>query len=257
MQKLLELVVFVNFAVDFLLLLAVNRLCGFPAGGKRAAAASALGGGYAGACLLPGFSFLGSTLWRLVSLGLMGSIAFGWSRSAARRTVVFVLLILALGGMTLGRSGGFFRVLMAAVLLCAMCMLGFRGSVGQRQYVPVRLQYREKQLQLLALLDTGNALHDPVSGEAVTVIGARAAQRLTGLTPDQLAQPVQTLSQMPLPGLRLLPYRAVGSGGMLLVLRLDGVWIHGKPAGRLVAFAPTGLDEEGTYQALTGGCYDG
>lgn len=244
--------VILNFLVDLLLLLGTNRLCGYPAGWPRCALAAALGSAHGAACLVTRLSFLGGTLWRAVCLGLMGSIAFGWSWGALRRCAVFVLLTLAMGGAAQYTGGAGLAGAAAAVFL--MGCLGFRGAAGQRQYVPVRLCHRGKTAQLLALRDTGNMLRDSVTGEPVLVLDGRCAQRLTGLTAEQIASPVETVAQRALPGLRLMPYRAVGkSGGMLLALRLDSVEIGGKPAGRLVAFAPEGLDEEGTYQALAGG----
>ena len=62
MTVYLDLVVILNFGVDFLLLIGTNRLCGYPMKPGKAAFAAALGGLYAGCCVLPGFSFLGNTL---------------------------------------------------------------------------------------------------------------------------------------------------------------------------------------------------
>ena len=59
MDIYLDLAVILNFIVDFLLLLGTNRLAGFPLDARRCALAAALGGVYGGACLIPGFSFLG------------------------------------------------------------------------------------------------------------------------------------------------------------------------------------------------------
>lgn len=255
MRIYLDLVAVLNFLVDGLLLLGTNRLCGFPPGIKRCALASAVGSVYAAGCMLPGFGFLGNTFWRLVCLAAMGVIAFGWSISALRRTLVFVLLAMALGGIALGIGGGSFAaLLLGAVLVWLLCTAGFRGGIGQRSFAAVRLSYRGKTMELTALRDTGNTLRDPVSGEAVLVLGADAAKNLVGLDSGMLASPVETLVSRKIPGLRLLPYRTVGQGnGMLLALRLDSVRIDGKPAGTLVAFAPRGLDSEGSYQALAGG----
>lgn len=255
MRIYVDLVFGLNFCVDFLLLMGTNRLCGFPVSWKRCALAGALGGVYAAVCLVPEVSFLGNTLWRVVFLGLMGAAAYGFSFSAGRRILVFVLLTMALGGFAAGLGKNDLLTLTAAAGgVFLLCFLGFRNGVGQRLYVPVRLRCDGKQLQLLALRDTGNTLRDPVSGESVLVLGADAAQRLTGLTRQQLASPVETLASGCRKGLRLLPYRAVGqAGGMLLALRMDSVVINGKNAGTLVAFAPEGLDMEGTYQALVGG----
>jgi hypothetical protein len=77
------------------------------------------------------------------------------------------------------------------------------------------------------------------------------ARQLTGLTLTQLQKPAENIGS--LPGLRLIPYRAVGqSSGLLLALRLPcviGTW----KGNSLVAFAPEGLSPDGAYQALTGG----
>ena len=119
----LDLVVALNFAVDLLLILGTNRLAGFPPGISRAAAAAALGAVYAGTCLLPGFSFLGHICWRLVCLGLMGLIAFGMNPSAWKRSGIFALLSMAMGGVALSMGRSEFPVVIlsaAANFLIAM-----------------------------------------------------------------------------------------------------------------------------------------
>lgn len=255
MTVYVDLVMLLNFLVDFLLLMGTNSLCGRPPGWKRAALAAALGGVYGGACLLPGFHFLGNTLWRLVSLALISGIAFGFSVSGLRRGIVFVLLSMALGGIALGLgSSGVVSLIAAAAGVFLMCFLGFRNKLGAASYVPVELRYGGKSVQLTALCDTGNTLRDPVTGKPVLVVGAQIAQQLLGLTPQQLQSPAAAVTEAPLPGLRLIPYRAVGQpGGLLLALRLPQVRIGTWKGSSLVAFAPDGLSADGEYQALTGG----
>lgn len=255
MTVYLDLVILLNFAVDFLLLLGTNSLCGHPPGWKRSALAAALGSLYGGACLLPGFHFLGNSLWRIVSLLLISGIAFGFCVSGLRRGVVFVLLSMALGGMAMGFGNTHAAMLLAAAGgLFFMCCFGFRGRVGRNCFVPVELRYAGKSLHLTALHDTGNTLRDPVTGRPVLVVGAEIAQQLLGLTPQQLESPVSAVSDRTLPGLRLIPYRAVGqSGGLLLALRLQNVKIGAWTGSSLVAFSPNVLSREGEYQALTGG----
>jgi stage II sporulation protein GA (sporulation sigma-E factor processing peptidase) len=105
---------------------------------------------------------------------------------------------------------------------------------------------------LTALQDTGNTLRDPITGRQVLVVGADVAQKLTGLTVQQLKKPVENVGL--LPGLRLIPYRAVGQeAGLLLALKLPQVKIGTWQGNSLVAFAPEGLSPDGAYQALTGG----
>lgn len=251
----LDVVMLLNFVVDFLLLLGTNRLCGFPYGAGKAALAAALGGLYAGICLLPGYRFLGDILWRCVCLCGMGMIAFGWSWSALRRCTVFLLLSMALGGIALGLGNGeFMSLILSSGAVCLMCAVGFRGYVGGREYVPVVLEYKKKKISLMALRDTGNTLTDPITGQSVLITGPVVAQSLLGLSIAQLHDPVGTLASGAISGLRLIPYRSVGqSNGMLLALRLEVVRIGKWQGSKLVAFSPEGLDSEGTYQALTGG----
>lgn len=253
MKLYLDLAVLLNFSVDFLLLVGTNRIAGYPWGWKKCLLGAAVGGLYGGLCLVPGFSFLGGTVWRVVFLGLMGGLAYGFHPTALRRILLTVLLSLALGGAVMGLGNrGFFAVPAVAGLVALACGLGFRN--GGQELVEVELRRGEKQVRLLALRDTGNTLTDPVTGKSVLVADAQSAETLLGLTPAQLADPIGTLASGILPGLRLIPYRAVGvADGMLLAIRLEEVRIGKRKGEGLVAFAPEGLGGNGTYRALTGG----
>ena len=112
-------------------------------------------------------------------------------------------------------------------------------------------------MQLTALRDSGNTLSDPFSGQGVLVAQYDTAERLLPICRDQLRDPGKALealhAQAPAVKCRLIPYRAVGAGGLLLAVQCDQVTIGGKPAGPLVAFAPDRLSAAGEYEALTGG----
>lgn len=254
MTLYLDLVMVLNFLVDFLLLLATNRLSGFPAEGKRCAAAAVLGSVYGGACLLPDFRFLGSLLWRGIFLGLMALIAFGMNRSALKRMGVFLLLSMALGGLAVSFGRGSWPpLLLSAGGLWLLCRTAFGDTVGGREYVPLELTHGDSSMTLTALRDSGNTLRDPVTGEQVLVLSAEAARQLTGLTPEQLRHPLETLAQRPVPGLRLIPYKTVGASGFLLGLRLESAKIGTRRQSVVAAFAPEGLGRGGMVHALAGG----
>jgi len=257
MEIYLDLVILLNFLVDFFLLKGANRLAGFPDITGRIVFAACVGGIYGGICLLPGFRFLGSFLWRITALAVISLIAYGWGMGTLRRGILFLLLSMAMGGIAIGLgNGSFLGVAGAAAAVGAMCVLGFRGKVFGREYVPVELAYGGKSLRLLALRDTGNTLTDPVTGQSVLVIDAKAAEHLLGLSASQLGDPIEAVRAAVIPGLRLLPYRSIGkSAGMLVALRLEKVRIGEWEGSALVAFAPHELDGEGTYQALTGGLF--
>ena len=255
MTVYLDLVVLLNFLVDFLLLLGTNRLSGFPPGICRLLPAAALGAIYSGLCMLPGFRFMGSFLWRMVCLALMAGIAFGWNRSAWKRTGVFLLLSMSLGGVALSfGKPGFFALVFAAIGIRLLCTVAFGEGVGGREYVSVKLSYADRTESVIALHDTGNHLRDPVTGESVLVISGVVAEKLVGLTQDQLRNPMETILHRPIPGLRLIPYRCVGnSSGMMLAMHFDNCSFDGETKPTLVAFAPEGLGRGDVYQALTGG----
>lgn len=246
-------VVLINSLVDLLLILGTNRLTGHPMRGFRAVSAALAGGIYGGLCLLPGFGFLGGTFWHLVSLVLMAGIAFGCQRHFLQRTLIFVLLSMALGGIVLGLGEGSLGMLLLAVgvllLVCFLCT----GQVRRRDFSRLELRLGERVWRITALQDTGNLLTDPVTGQSVTVVGYRIAREMLGLSEDALANPVGILEKGEHPGLRLIPYRSLGQRcGLLAALPLDEVRIDGKTAGRLVAFSPELRGQEG-FEALTGG----
>lgn len=256
MTVYLDLVIILNFLVDFLLILGTNRLSGFPLGMKRAAAAATVGAAYAGGCVIPGFSFLGSSFWRLVSLGLMSVVAFGCSKGAYRRGILFVFLSMALGGIALGLgSGGFWAIVLGALGVALLCVVGFCGKPGQQQYAHVTISHSNHQLHLTALLDTGNTLRDPVSGAAVLVTDSTVAAKLLDLSPYDLSHPVETMGRLSNRGLRLIPYHAVGQpAGLMLGLRVQSLEINGKKQDMIVGFAPQEIGHGKAYQALAGGC---
>lgn len=243
-----------NFLVDWLLLLGVNRLSGFPPALGRTAAAAAVGSGYAGICLVPGFRFLGNLLWRGISLGLISLTAFGMNRTAARRGALFVVLSMALGGLALSAdSRAVHELLCCTVVLVLLCCTGFRRGMLCQRLELVQLTHRGKTQRFHALVDTGNSLTDPLSGEPVTVVDRQIARELFGIDPDVLSDPAACVRAYPELGLRLIPCTTVGGRGSLLTaLRCDRVQIGKGWGSTLVALAPVSFG--GEYHGLTGGC---
>lgn len=254
MRIYLDLAVLLNFMVDGLLLLGTNRLAGHPPQWRRCALAAAVGAIYGGVCLLPGLRFLRNILWRLVFLGLMGVLAFGPEKSGWKRCGLFVILSMSLGGMAMVMERRDIPMLvLGGGFLWLLCRVGFSGPVG-REYVPLVIRYLGQAVRLTALRDTGNTLRDPITGEPVLVIGVDAARKLTGLTAAELRSPLETIGKGSVPGLRLIPYRAVGQpGGMLLAMRFGDVRLGEQKGPALVAFAPDKIGGSDGYQALTGG----
>ena len=255
MKVYLDLVVMLNFLVDLLLMMGTNRLAGFSLQMGRLIPAAILGALYSGVCLFPDFRFLSGFLWRLMCLVLMALLAFGLNRSALKRGGIFVILSMALGGIALsfGKTD-FVILLLSAGCIWILSTISFGSQIGGREYANVTLRYGGNIASVIALRDTGNGLKDPVTGESVLVISGDVASRLTGLTLKQIATPMETVLQRPIPGLRLIPFCSVGNpGGMLLAMTFDQCIVDGVCRPTLVAFAPNELGRGEVYQALTGG----
>lgn len=252
MPVYLDILVGLNFLVDLLLLIGADRLSGHRSKMMRYLAAAGLGAVYGGACVLPGLRFLSGTLWRLVSLGGMGWIAFGSRRDALRRSILFTLLSMALGGIALClQSGGIWGLVISVGMVFGMCLLGFRGRLGER-YLSVQIRTSDQIHRFTALLDTGNGLKDPLTGQQILVVSGSIGQRLTGLSKGQMEDPASVIGK--LPGIRLIPFSAVGrDGGLMAAKRFEDVTIGRWHGSMLVAFAPNELGVGQPYEALTGG----
>lgn len=255
MQAYLELVILLNFIVNFLLILSSNRLCEYPFLWKRSTLAAVIGGLYGGACMFPALHFLGNLLWQIVFLICISWIAFGQNRSALQRSAVFLLLNLATKGISFGLwQKDFWITVLSGAILLLLRRRNNRPLFKDSLYIPVQLRWKDKTISLTALRDTGNMLHDPITGEQILIAGGDVAQELNCLTATQLKEPVETAASGTVPGLRLIPYRCVGqSGGMLPALRFQNVTIGHHTGSHLIAFAPNSLSLDNRYRMLAGG----
>ena len=204
---------------------------------------------------MPGFSFMGESHWRLVSLVLMALIAFGIEPEMPRQGCAFLLLSLALGGVgeLLGRGDAV--TMMASVgILFGLCFVGSYGEKEMRSFVMVQIRHGDKEVEMTALVDTGNCLKDPITGHRVLVVDPGVARTLLGLECATLRDPAGVISRGTIRGLRLVPYCSVGCpAGLMLAICPDQLRIDGKCSQQLVAFAPYPIGVGKMYQALSGG----
>lgn len=238
-----------SFLVNFLLILCANHLCDRPPDGIRGACAALLSGVQAGCCMLHGFSFLGDGIWRVVFSGLTVWIAFGFSVSGWKAGGLYLLLRAALQVIT---ADGAWSMILAAVVMFLLCVLGRRHAAPT--CVPVTITHGGRTLHLIALVDTGNTLKDPITGASVLVVDGQAGWQLLSLGNEQLAHPLETMVTAKIPGLRLIPYSAVGQlSGLLLGMKVDQLIINGNPSDAIVAFAPQRIGAGSGFRALAGG----
>ena len=255
MEKYLIPLVLIGFLVQYSLLLAAAVLTRTEVRQHRLLLGALLGGGYAGVCLMNGSAFPTHYAWRGISLMCTVAAAYGVG-GIVRPGGMFILLTLCTDMMVRRRETGEAGIaLQTALLILLMAYCRYSGK-RSREVVPVQICRNGNCIRVNALVDIGNTLRDPISGQQVLVLSAAAAGRLTGLRPEQIRDPLGTLTDQVIPGLRLIPYRAVGtSGAVMLGMQFEDVRIGGKSRRCIVAFAPEGLEEDGGIQALAGGSY--
>ena len=271
-----------NSAINGLLLLGSSRLGGVPGRLWRVAAGAVLGGAYAVACVVPGFSFLGAWPWKLLMSVAMVVCTHGCTRRTIKLWGVFLALSAAFGGLILilvqflgaglllvngtayyPVSGRLLLMTAAAVYILSRTVFARLVQHTGEELVRVELTSGEKTVTLTALRDTGNTLRDPATNRPVLVCEWQVAGGLlppeAALKRGQLEDPAALMAHLmvvaPEKKWRLIPYRAVGtSGGLLLGMACDRMQIAKKTVeGGVVAFSPTPLSDGGGYMALIGG----
>ncbi|MGE4485276.1 MAG: sigma-E processing peptidase SpoIIGA [Oscillospiraceae bacterium] len=274
---------FLNFVVNYLVLMCTAKICSLKIRRLRMALGAFVGGAYAVAVLFEALRFLSAAPVKIAVGILIALVVFGGEQKLFRITAVFFAVSAAFGGAVFavslieGQGSGdgvlqpiTFRVLaLSACITYAALSLFFRraarSKAGDGGVSKVEVKLGNKKTIFTALRDTGNSLNDPMTGRQIIVADFSALRDLfpkeacTALTPEKLRDPVkafETVSAI-LPDLkfRLVPYRAVGTGGgVLLAVKTDETVIEGKNVGScLIAISPDPVSDGGAYAALCGG----
>lgn len=254
MDRYTVFIMALDFAVQVLLLRGAADKGGVSPPLPRILTAAGAGALFTGACLHPQLRFLGRDMLRALCLIGVAGIAFGVGRSALRPSMAFLFFHLLVSSLAAGLTGG--RVWLGMIVLSVGCIvyLLLLHEEEKAKFLPICIRHNGKTVSLTALLDTGNLLRDPVSGESVLIVSAQVGKQLLGLTAQQLADPIATMTAQPTCGLRLIPYRTVGQGsGMLLAKRFACVRVGEQSGARIVAFSPHPIGAEQSFQALAGG----
>lgn len=111
---------------------------------------------------------------------------------------------------------------LAVVALCAFLSDGIGRSVSRETTVLLRIATRMGSTEIEALVDTGNRLHEPLSGLPVIIVGRRY---LKGLLDDSCL--VRPGGRLP-PGFRIVRYGVLGGNGEMYCFRPESVCIWRK-----------------------------
>ena len=177
-----------NGIMDYLMLLGTARLAGVPLRRRRCLLGAILGGAYAVAVFLPGLGFLGAGPVKVAAGVLLSVAVFGGQAHLLRLTVLLFAVSCAMAGCVLGLglltggipvvNGIFYTdadartLLLGATAAYAVLAWIFRAAARHRirlELLAAAVCLEDETIRLTALLDTGSALSDPVTGEAVLV----------------------------------------------------------------------------------------
>lgn len=243
----------VNLAADYLLLVCSGRVCGVILRRRRYLIAAAVGSLYAVAVYLPGFGILSLPAAKLGVGLIMAVIAFGGEVNMLRCGGVFMAVSAAFGGFmwAIELAGGHpafdARTLIVSFAGCYLLLawvMRRRVTSAALPRVHVELSLGGNKTELIALVDSGNGLVDPISDIPVMVVSPHVAAPLFGVSEELLSMDAVALAEASsaydtLAGrLRLIPYSAVGSSGLLAVFRPDEVRVDGAEREMLVAISP-------------------
>lgn len=214
-----------NTGMNGIILLAESILQRRRVAWKRLLMAAVTGGALA--CIL---TVIGIHRYPLLFVFLCGMaeflivrIAFGKTtkRAFIRNVIVFYILISLYGGI-LTQVTSFRNVPLTGVMVLVMSLVIllflyylvpklYTAKKRSTVYYPVRLIYEGKEKKSLALLDTGNQLHDPFTGEPVLIANRSFLRQLW------TREPV----------MRVIPFHSVGKeAGVLKVFQADCLFVE-------------------------------
>lgn len=278
----IDLYFLVNLSMDLLCLLITAALLHRRLSRMRAILAAAIGGLYAAAALLLGLSGLVGLTCDLFAAALMCTLTFGMRQRSAWRFLQPIPLLLLVSTMLGGVMTALFSLLnrldlplealsgdglsvWSFALITAVAsfatLKGGRvlGRSHQAKTVRVRAVLLGREIELVALVDSGNLLRDPISGKSVIVADV---EKLAGVLPQDLLLACKShrVSDF-LPSrdyarlCRLIPTKTATGNTMLLALLPDALTVSDEKsrlcADYLIAPAPLGDSAQG-FDAVIG-----
>ena len=240
----MELVLLDNLEMNYLILFFTSKLAAIPIKIYRNILSALLGAIYGVLYLLPGFNLLRSIWFKLLLSLAMVAIGFGISKRTLRALGVFYGVTFLLGGVMFGLlyflgtgtiQGGLMLFqgfpiryfLLGGMLAVVGVQIYWRWAsrrLGKESRVRVALA---EEKELVALVDTGHNLYEPLSGYPVVVLDYENAQEILpaevregyiqGKAPEQILEDLSGTEWES--RARLIPYLAMGQAGFLLAFR--------------------------------------
>lgn len=248
----LDVLIFLNTVITFLLLLTSSRILKIYPSPGRFVISSVLGGVSSLIILAPEFGFFLSVITKVLFSLVIVITAYNPKslRRIAKLTAYFFAVNFVFAGMMLFASSlpgislvnynngavyinlSFFSLVAACVVCYAVtCFLGkitkHRSTEGL--LYSIEISSKGKTVKCSALLDTGNSLTDPFTGESLII-----ADKIT--VADILPQSIDTYLKNGEcdTGIKLIPCRTVSSDTLLPCFRADYVKIKDDRSIRMI-----------------------
>lgn len=241
----IDVLIALNIIITFLLLLASSRLMKTAPSPGRLVLGSVLGGASSLIILAPDLGFLLSLLTKLLFSVIIVIAVYNPKtvRAILMKTGYFFAVSFIFAGMMLFASSlpgisvvnynngavyinfSFFS-LIAACVLCYVITCILSKVTGHKTssdtVFDIRIMHNGVSVRGQALLDTGNSLADPFTGEAV-IIANRTF--VGGILPADIKLWLDKSGEQ-CEKIRLIPFSALGSSGLLPAFKADKVIIN-------------------------------
>ncbi len=240
----LDVLLAVNWVIDFLLLHATARLTHTPTRGRRLVLGAAVGAASCCVVLLPALPAPLSVACKAAGALAMTAAAFRWCGVGAllRRTAVLFVLSAAFAGAAMAlwvfvaptglqvvngvvyyELSPLLLIALTAVSYGLLCLAGRfmrRREPAGRSY-RLRIVYHGHTAEVAALYDSGNGLIEPFSGAPAVVADYAAVAAV-------LSPAWEPSRRTPPPGARLIPFSSVGGDGFLPAFRPERLTVCGE-----------------------------
>ncbi len=247
-----DVLIILNLAVNYFLLLATSRLCRTPLRLGRMLLGAAVGAVFALYILLPPMGKFWEFLIRPAFAAAITFAAFGRrkSRRFLRLWATFLLSTLLFGGAMMAVynifrpegmavEGGvlYFRIspllLVVSTAVCYALIRLFQHLSQLRdphaRRKQITLVFQGAATEMTAMVDTGHSLRDPFSGNHVVLLSQKGATR-TGVLKD-----AEMLGRY-----RLIPCRTAHGDGVLQGFKTDRILVDGNAMEGVVAAVSDG-----------------
>ncbi len=247
----LDVLIAVNFLVDYFLLYTAGQLSASALSRTRLCLGALLGGVCSCTILLPPLPFILNAAVTLSVCAAMTAVSFGFGgwRQYLRRAAYVLLITVCYGGAMLAirlaaaprglaiNNGAVYidippELLVLTTVVCYAAVSLFSGRLRRRNLIrsrcSVTIENGGSKVTLDAIVDTGNLLNEPFSGLPVIVAEQDA---LSSVLPVGFAQFASGNAGDHSADIRVIPYSGVGGGGMMLAFRPNRI-TAALPGGR-------------------------